>query len=295
MKISDLDRQFKYYALYEKGIKAKTYRSVVSSLTMLLDFAKSEELADLTPVMVKTFLYYGRVEKGWKSKTFRNHWQYLKIFFDWCVKNQFVRLNPVAGIEKPKLEKYLPRCISTPDAQKVLFHTIWYPWRYELEKMRNEAIIAALMTTGLRLQELLNLEVKDINFENSEITVNQGKGRKDRIVPIHFSLLPILKRYFQYRREAGRPSRWFFTGFRSDKQLSQKDIRIICRKISIASGVKFTPHMLRHTFAREMIDKDFNLYKLKEIMGHADIRTTQRYLSISMQGIKNSFGQVKLF
>ncbi len=295
MKISDLDRQFKYYALYEKGIKAKTYRSVVSTLKMLSAFAKSENLNDLTSDIIKTFLYYGRVEKGWKAKTFRNHWQYLKIFFDWCVKNRFFRRNPVVGIEKPKLEKYLPRSISTPDAQKVLFHTMWYPWHYELEKVRNEAIIAALMTTGLRLQELLNLEIKDVNFENSEITVNQGKGRKDRIVPIHFSLLPILKRYFQNRREAGRPSRWFFTGVRSDKQLAQKDIRVICGKISTSSGVKFTPHMLRHTFAREMIDKDFNLYKLKEIMGHADIRTTQRYLSISMQGIKKSFEQVKLF
>lgn len=295
MKISDLDRQFKYYALYEKGIKAKTYRSVVSSLKMLSNFAKSEELADLKPDIVKTFLYYGRVEKEWKAKTFRNHWQYLKIFFDWCVKNQFSRLNPVADIEKPRLEKYLPRCISTQNAQKILFHTIWYPWKYELEKLRNEAIVAMLMFTGLRLQELLNLEVKDINFENSEIVVNQGKGRKDRIVPIHPSLLPVLKRYFQNRSETGRPSRYFFTGIHSDKQLAQKDVRRICRKISISSGIKFTPHMLRHTFAREMIDKDFNLYKLKEIMGHADIRTTQRYLSISMQGIKKSFEQVKLF
>lgn len=295
MKTSDLGAQFKRYTLLEKGMKVKTYMSICSTIRMLCNFAKTDEIEQLEQNTVRGFLYQGRSERAWKSRTFRNHWLYLKIYFDWCIKSGYLRKNPVAGIEKPKMEKCLPRCVSSEEAKKINYHTAWYPWTYRLERYRNLAIISTLMMTGLRLQELLNLEVSDVNLSSGDILVRQGKGRKDRAIPIHPRLLPILRDYFEKKMETGQSSQWFFTGIRSGKQLTQKDARRICKKISADSGVKFTPHMLRHTFAREMIDNDFNLYKLKEIMGHADITTTQRYLAISVQGIKTSFDQVKIF
>lgn len=295
MKISDLQAQFKRYALLEKGLMPKTYKGICSTLRMLSDFSKTEEIRELDKNIVRGFLYQGRIEKAWKPQTFRNHWQSIKTFFDWCVKNGYLRNNPVIDIEKPKPEKCLPRCLSQEDAKKIQYHTAWHPWTYRLERYRNLAIVSTLMMTGLRLQELLNLEVSDVNLSSGDILVRKGKGRKDRVIPIHPRLLPILRDYFEKKRKLNPPSQWFFTGIRSNKQLTQKDVRRICKKISIDSGVKFSPHILRHTFAREMIDNDFNLYKLKEIMGHADISTTQRYLSISIQGIKTSFDQVKIF
>ena len=294
MKISDLEPTFKRYALLEKGLMAKTYRSICGTLRMLCDFAQTEKMRDLGQDLVRGFLQQGRAERAWKPRTFRNHWVYLKIYFDWCVRSGHLRRNPVVGIEKPKLEKGLPRCISSEEAREIRSHTASYPWKYRLERCRNLAIVSMLLMSGLRLQELLNLEVADVNLASGDILVREGKGRKDRIVPIHPRLAPLLR---DYRREkgTGRESRWFFTGIRSGKQLAQKDVRTICKKVSAVSGVKFTPHVLRHTFAREVIDHDFNLYKLKEIMGHADITTTQRYLALSRQGIKRSFEQVKIF
>jgi len=295
MNISDLQREFKQYALMEKGIMPKTYKSIWGSVRQLAEYGKSNELTDLDLVTVKGFLYAGRSEKGWASQTFRNHWQYLKIFFDWCLRKEYLRVHPVIDIERPKPTKQLPRFITSADAQKILYHTAWYKWRYRLEKPRNEAIITTLLMTGIRLQELLNLLVHDVNLSNETIFVRQGKNRKDRILPIHPQLSPILRTYVHEKRQFSRASLWFFSGIKSEKQLNQKDVRTVCKKITIASGVKFTPHMLRHTFAREMVNQDFNLYKLQQILGHAQISTTQIYLSVSTAGIKRSFDEVKLF
>ncbi len=294
MMLHDLERSFKAYALYEKGMAVKTYHSIWGSFKMLTNFAKTQNLAHLDTSIIKNFLYTGKIEKGWRTQTFRNYWQYFKIFFDWCKKEGWLKKNPVVDIEKPKLDKLLPRCISTEDAKKIQYHTACYPWKFALEKYRNEAIINLLMMTGIRLQEMLNLEYTDVNLTSGDILIRQGKGKKDRWVPIHPRLLPILRAYVE-KKQTGPVTRWFFAGIRSGKQLQQKDIRRICKKVGIAANVKFSPHVLRHTFAREMIDNDFNLYKLKGIMGHADITTTQRYLSISTQGIKDSLSQVKIF
>ena len=295
MKTSHLQNEFKMYALFEKGMRPKSYKSIMASVHMLCHYTKTEELNDLTKDVIKSYLYYGVGERGWSPKTFRNHLQYLKSFFDFCLQQKYVSDNPTIAINKPKLKKSLPRCISTEDAKKVLYHTTWYKWRYQIEKYRNFAMIAMLMMTGIRLQEMLDLEVADVSLNTSTIFIREGKGQKDRKIPIHPKLLTILREYFAMKEKLGKPSLHFFTGVRSDKKLYQKNVREICKKISVSSGVKFTPHMLRHTFAREMIDQDFNLYKLKEIMGHAQITTTQRYLSISTNAIKQSFGQVNIF
>jgi site-specific recombinase XerD len=146
----------------------------------------------------------------------------------------------------------------------------------------------------LRLNELLKLRITDINLEAQEIYVNHGKGGKDRTVPIHLKLLGILRVYIEHRNARKKNSQWFFTGIHSDKRLYEKNVQEFCKKISISSGIKFTPHMLRHTFARLSCDADMNIFKLKEIMGHSHVSTTQIYLSVSKEGIKKSFGSISL-
>ena len=111
---------------------------------------------------------------------------------------------------------------------------------------------------------------------------------ENKIVPIHPHLSGILRGYIQKRNKRDIVSKWLFTGIHSDKRLYEKNIHEIWRKISIKSGIKFTPHLLRHTFARLVCNEDMNLYKLKEILGHSNISTTQIYLSVSREGIKRS-------
>ena len=267
MKIFDLQDRFKRYFLYEKGNRPKSYSSVVKIIQLLVEKTDIFEVEQFTTEIIREFLLDQRELRQWSPKTFRNYRQDLKSFFNWCVKEKFFKENPVDAIEKPKLPKALPRCVSREEVQKILYHCEWYTWRYRLERIRNTAILATYILTGLRRQELLNLEVFDVNLVSKEICVRDGKNRKDRLVPIHPILMPKLETYFEERKKTKRPSRWFFTGVNSDKQLTAKDICRICKKISLDSGIYFTPHMLRHTFGRLSVEADLNLYKVKEIMG----------------------------
>ena len=136
--------------------------------------------------------------------------------------------------------------------------------------------------TGLRLSELLNLQTADVDLHQGLITVRAGKGQKDRLVPIDAQLKRTLIQYQDERRRKLSPSRWMFSSVRSPAKLTPKNVQSICRKVSLAAQIKFTPHMLRHTFARTSVEHDMNLFKLMQIMGHTDLSTTQRYLVFSL-------------
>ena len=148
--------------------------------------------------------------------------------------------------------------------------------------------------TGLRLQELLNLEKPDVNLASREILVRQGKGQKDRVVPIHPRLAPVLNNYLADCKNRKRHSRYFFTGAQSDNPMSGKDVRSMCKKLSRDTELYFTPHMLRHTFGRLMVEADVDVFKIKEIMGHSSITTTMTYLSVSSENLKSALANVDL-
>lgn len=148
--------------------------------------------------------------------------------------------------------------------------------------------------TGLRLQELLDLEISDINLESGEILVRQGKGRKDRIIPVHPRLTAALRNYLAERRSRKNHSQYCFTGAHSEKRMSGKDVRTICQKLSRSTGCYFTLHMLRHTFGRLAVEAGMDIFKIKEIMGHSEITTTQGYLSVSTENLKRSMSDLNL-
>jgi len=148
--------------------------------------------------------------------------------------------------------------------------------------------------TGMRLNELRHLKAEDINMNDNEIIVKKAKGNKQRMIPIHPSLKPILQNYIHHKKKNKIISSWFFQSLRSDSKISEKTIQRICKKISIASGVKFTAHMLRHTYGRNCISNGVGLYQTKELMGHASVATTEIYLSISKEKLKKAFCETEL-
>lgn len=152
----------------------------------------------------------------------------------------------------------------------------------------------SMVFTGLRLQEMLDLELIDVNLDSQDILVRQGKEQKDRKVPIHPRLLPILRNYLAARKARRDGSQYFINCAKSGKPMSGKDVRTICQKLSRASGCYFTPHMLRHTLGRLTVESGWDIFKIKEVMGHSEITTTQGYLSMSTENIKRTFGDLKL-
>lgn len=294
MQVRDVALQFKQYALHERGMRPKSYRSIMATVEMLCRWADTDDLKRLDNGTARAFLYWGREEKAWEARTFRNHRQYLQSFFIWCCDRGWIKANPIDGIEKPKLPQHLLRCLNRDEAQTILAQVRWYPWRYQFEAVRNETILYFFVYTGLRVQELANLEMPDVHIDCQELVVRQGKGQKDRIIPIHPRLVPILRHYLAEREARGNHSSYFFTGVKSEKPLAPKNVQHMCQRLSRNCGVYFTPHMLRHTFGRLMVEANVDLFKIKEMMGHASVATTQIYLSVSTDNLKRTMGEVEL-
>ncbi len=294
MNIPELIQSYSRFALNERAMEKSSLKAIKSIVYRLSQFAHTQKIHELNSGIIREFLYQGKEKHNWSSKTFLIYRQYLNSFFAWCFQNQYITKNPIIDIQKPKLPKALPRYLTKSEVEKLLTQLALFKWKYEFERIRNETIIYTLLYAGLRLGELLRLKITDVNLSEEQILVRQGKGKKDRLVPIHSALLIRLRIYIQARKKKQNYSSWFFTGVRSEKPLSHKDVLRVCHKLSRASQVKFTPHRLRHTLGRLSIEANLSPYKLKEILGHSDISTTMIYSSASTKNIQESFGNLKI-
>lgn len=220
---------FKRFALYEKGLQPKTIRTIVSFIVALNDSFPQTSIKSITTSQIRQFLYQRKHERMWGNKTFRNARQYLKTFFDFCITAEYIFINPVEKIEKPKLPKHLPRCLTKAQVNTLLLHLDTYDWFNTLSRKRNQAIIRTFLFTGIRLNELLQLRSEAVNFTDRTITIIQGKGGKDRMVPIHPILLPYLKSYQTEKRK--QLNQYFFSSIRSDSKLTEKNLYAIFKKL----------------------------------------------------------------
>lgn len=270
------------------GKSSATLKGYKCSLDYLHRFIKlqflPQELSTITTDVLSRYFIDGIKMKNWSKQ---NHWtQYknLSVFFNWAVKKQLMTINPLGSIPKPKLPPRIPKALSEQEAIELLRIVSNMPGKYRFTKLRNKAIIACFLFTGLRKSELLNLKVSDVDLNNGFIFVEKGKGGKRREVPIEESTLKIiLQEYVEYKNRIGKDSKWFFNGtFSRGKfvgKLSESGFSFLFRSIRFAYKKGIHAHRLRHTFATLMLDKDVDLYTLQQLMGHASITTTTVYLN----------------
>jgi len=162
-----------------------------------------------------------------------------------------------------------------------------YPYGYTFLRCRNHAIFSTFIFAGLRKQELLTLKFTDIDIENLTIFVRQGKGKKDRIIPMTYTLAQSLKRYLEYRKKLNKTCPEFFTSLNRNQGFTDTGLKRLVEQIRKASGVTFTVHKLRHTFATLMLEGGCDIYSLSKMMGHSDIKTTTIYLYASAEHLRS--------
>ncbi|MBN2086856.1 tyrosine-type recombinase/integrase [Candidatus Peregrinibacteria bacterium] len=224
-----------------------------------------------------------------------NYHKYLKKFFNWCVLNRYMKKNPILEIKKPKRPQRLPRRLTEDEARKILYTAFSHSWRYEYERSRNHAIIATLLYSGLRRNELLNLELMDVNLDTGILLIRQGKGGKDRYVPIHHKLKYVLKRYLTDRKIAKKESMYLFVSSQSNRPLTESGIKGIFQTLRKMTNIYFTPHQLRHTFGSVAVEQNVALPKVQQIMGHSDIQSTMIYVKMSSKALSAGLNAVELF
>lgn len=143
------------------------------------------------------------------------------------------------------------------------------------------------MMAGLRKKELLNLKYSDLEIDNMSIFIRQGKGSKDRVVPINYRLAEALKKYAEERRRLNKTCPEFFTSSTYNKGFTHSGLKRVVEQIVETSGIKFNIHKLRHTFATLMLEGGCDIYSLAKMMGHSDIKTTTIYLAASVEHLRS--------
>jgi len=195
--------------------------------------------------------------------------------------------NPVIEIEKPKMEKRLPPKLTKQDTLKLLEIVYNYPYESNYIRCRNHAIFSTFIFAGLRKQELLNLKFTDMDIDNLTIFVRQGKGNKDRMVPVSYTLAQALKKYLSERKKLNKTCPEFFASSRRNVGFTDAGLKRLTDKIRAVSSIKFTVHKLRHTFATLMLEGGCDIYSLSKMMGHSDIKTTTIYLYASAEHLRS--------
>jgi len=290
MDIEILALKFYDYSSYIRGFSKGTIARYKCCINYYMRIAKVTQVEQITEKNVCEFFLYGRTERHWRSNSFITFQMSLSVFFQWCVKNGYMEKDLTKDIELPKVEKRLPPKLTKQDALKLLEVVYNYPYDYKFLRFRNHAIFAMFLFAGLRKNELLHLRCMDVDIENLSIFVRLGKGNKDRVVPMSYTLAQTLKRYALDRKRLNKTCSEFFTSLNRNSGYTDSGLKRLVIQMCKASRLKFTIHKLRHTFATLMLEGGVDIYSLSKMMGHSDIKTTTIYLSASAELLRDLVG-----
>lgn len=281
----------------EKNCSQSTLTSYRTDLSQVLLFFKmkkySTNINDISTIQVREYINYMKFEKQLHTNTIRRKIHSLSSLFTFCLQNELIVKNPMFPISAPKEEKCLPIYLNQAELERLLEAPLKYN-RLENHKKRDLAMLATLAFTGVRKTELLNLDWSDIDFGTRTITVRQGKGKKDRKIPIIPPLDEYLWNYLQERLPLSNQSI-----FISDHgtRISSSNYHVIFKRYVRKAGLdsKISSHKIRHTFATLMYQNGVDIKTIKELLGHEDLNTTNIYTHCSVQHLKQEVQKFPLF
>jgi len=217
-------------------------------------------------------------QKGNKPSSLARKLAAVRSFYRYLSRRGMVNDNPVDGMRTPKQPKLLPRVLTKDDADALMT----FPAGLTVWSLRDRALLETLYSTGARVGELVALDIGDVR-ELEGLVRLQGKGRKERIVPIGEMALDAIRRYRVSLPlpSAGVPPRALFCNQRGGRLTSRSVARVVNRYSSRLTGGAVSPHALRHSFATHLLDEGADLRSIQEMLGHASLRTTQRYTHVA--------------
>lgn len=287
---------FKNYLLLERNYSNDTainYLSDISDLVSCINERKFvPDLLHLEKQKHAEYFVSYLKNKGLSSKSIARKISSVRTFYNYLVDNHLVRLNPFIDVVTPKIEKRLPSIIDN-DEINMMFNVI------DTNKPlgeRNYLIIDLLYSLGLRVSELCNLKINDIDFSNKSLIVKSGKGSKDRYLVLHDVLVDELRNYISGARNRllsgsqEEDNRHLLINYKGTT-LTPRGVRKVLNTIMDKTGetYKVTPHMLRHSCATVLLNGGMDLRSVQEILGHSMLSTTQIYTDVAIDDIKDKY------
>ncbi|MGI9533484.1 MAG: site-specific tyrosine recombinase/integron integrase [Thermodesulfobacteriota bacterium] len=270
---------FEKFLKYERNYSIHTIRAYLNDLGEFYSFLESREmeLANVRSTDLNLYLLslYNKNSKSTVSRKLTT----LRSFFTFLVRKGIVEINPARLIPLPKRERNLPVFLTVDEA----FKLVQSGKEGGVLFKRDKAILELLYSSGLRVSELSNIKILDIDRSQKIVKVS-GKGRKERIVPYGSKADEAVIHYLKSRSELKPKEDYLFLNNRGT-QLSTRSIERIVKKYGVLSGIskKISPHSLRHSFATHLLGSGADLRSIQELLGHSSLSTTQKYNHTSIE------------
>ena len=285
--------QFILFLATERGLSDNYQLSTRASLELFAKWStekkRASTWADVTPETIGDFLGW-RKKGGAAAATIKLHAVALRILFRFLLQRKMLERDPTEFLGVPKIERYLPETLSEPEIAKLLAAA---GGKTPLE-IRDRAMVELLYASGLRVSELCNARLENLDLDQGFIRV-VGKGNKQRLVPVGAGARKALARYL----EAGRPELVgkktggeIFLSVRGHRLTNQRIWQLLgelAKRAGLDKDVH--PHMLRHSFATHLLQGGADLRIIQEMLGHADISTTQIYTHVDTRGLQKTHRQ----
>ena len=250
----------------------------------------SRSLEEVDKAILLDYLSF-RLKRGYSSRSTARSLSSLRAFYSFLVKTSIVRNNPTAKIDSPKLGHSLPKVLSEKDIDK-LIHS---PDTKEPLGLRDRAMLELLYSSGLRVSELIKLEIINLNLRQGVVRI-MGKGEKERLVPIGEEAMEWINKYLNSSREVllGKESKdqhLFVT--KRGKGMTRQAFWYRIKKYALRSGIdkSLSPHTLRHAFATHLLNHGADLRTVQLLLGHTSLSTTQIYTEVAKERMKSLHSQ----
>lgn len=273
------------YLQIEKKYSDNTIMSYKSDLKELCIFYENKNITKITKQDIMKFI---KKNDDKNNKTLAHYITSFRSFYKYLEIENIIKENPTINIVQPKIPKTLPKVLSVEDVDKILDIEL-----NNKQDFRNKAMLELMYSTGIRITELINIKIHDLNINNCTLKV-MGKGSKERIIPIGDYALSYVKLYIDnYRCQfVKKNTDYLFLSNRGTLMTRQSFFKIV-KKIAKEKDIKvdFSPHTLRHSFATHMLENGADLRTIQELLGHSDVSTTQIYTNISNKFIEENYNE----
>jgi tyrosine recombinase XerC len=253
----------------------------------LRDFNKFVGDTDLEKIDYLTFRKYlaALKEKNLTARTVGRRLSSLRSFFKFLTRDGYLKSNPILALSSPKLEKHLPFFMTEDEAAK-LIESACPKDQFDELGLRNRAVLETFYSTGIRISELVGLSIQDMDSIGGIIKV-MGKGKKERVVPIGEVAIAAIRKYLGKRQ---KQSDALFLS-KSGSRISARGVRGIVGKYIKKAGIKkgVSAHTFRHSFATHLLNRGADLRTVQELLGHANLSTTQIYTHLTTEKLKSVY------
>ncbi|MBI3287166.1 MAG: site-specific tyrosine recombinase XerD [Chloroflexi bacterium] len=289
-------QNFLSYVSAEKGYSANTRSAYAIDLEQFAEYllAQPRSIHDWAQVdkdAIVGFILHLKGDRQYASATVARKVAAIKSFFHFLWREGIIPDDPTATLDSPRVEKRLPRALTLEEVKRLLAE----PAKQNNAKgLRDRALLELAYATGMRASELVALNLDDVSLASASVRC-WGKGSKERIIPVHARAVRVLQEYLEKgRRQFLRnpAERALFLNQRGEG-LTRQGLWLIIKGYVEQAGLsqKVTPHTLRHSFATHMLDGDADLINVQQLLGHANVSTTQIYTHVTTERLREVYDQ----